>query len=277
MPTEKPEDEQPEAVVIQVGTSGYYFKDWIGPFYPEGTKAQEMLAYYAKHFCVVEINMTYYSIPKPSVFAGMAAQVPDGFGFYVKVHQEVTHKREKPKASVQQLFQAVEPLRERGLLRGFLAQFPYSFKKNPLSSDYLRQLAEYWWNSEEPLFVEFRHTSWNKPIVFEFLTQQRLGFVNVDLPPLPRLPQPSAEVTYGAGYIRFHGRNTTTWWGKQGGLRYDYSYSLAELEEWQPSIFEMLKQARRVVIFMNNCHMGQAARNAKMMQDLFRETETGGT
>jgi uncharacterized protein YecE (DUF72 family) len=254
---------------IAVGTSGYYFRDWVGPFYPQEIKPAEMLSYYARHFNVLEVNSTYYGIPKPRVFAGMAARVPDHFGFYVKLHQEVTHKREQPEASMKELLQAVEPLKERGMLRGFLAQFPYSFKDTPEARDYLVRLADFWGEREAPLFLEFRHTSWFKPVVFTSLAGHHLGFVNVDLPPLPNLPGPTAEVTNGLGYVRFHGRNASAWWGADGGKRYDYDYNEAELQEWIPRIREIVKKARRTVIFMNNCHMGAAAKNAKLALDLF--------
>ncbi len=257
---------------IEVGTSGYYFRDWVGIFYPQGIKPGEMLTYYARHFSVLEVNSTYYGIPKPRVFAGMAERVPDHFGFYLKLHQEVTHKREQPVASIQELLQAVEPLKERGMLRGFLAQFPYSFKDSPEARSYLVRLADFWGKLEEPLFLEFRHMSWFKPVVFASLANHRLGFVNVDLPPLPNLPVPTAEATNGFGYVRFHGRNAAAWWGADGGKRYDYEYSEAELQEWIPRIREIAKKARRTVIFMNNCHMGAAAKNAKMALHLLAQS-----
>lgn len=256
---------------IEVGTSGYSFKDWVGTFYPVGTPPDRFLEYYARHFPVVEINTTYYGIPHSRAFKGMAEQVPDDFSFYIKVHQDVTHKRDHPEPSLRQLFDSTEPLRERGMLRGFLAQFPYSFKKNPESREYLVKLADWWGKKPEPLFVEFRHTSWYKPVVFESLTNHHLGFVNVDLPPLPRLPSPSSEVTNGEGYIRFHGRNAATWWGEHGSERYDYNYSAEELKDWLPRIYDMKKKAKRVIIFMNNCHQGQAAKNAKMLMDMFAD------
>lgn len=255
--------------LIEVGTSGYSFKDWVGPFYPEGIQPDRMLEYYARQFSVVEINTTYYGIPHSRVFEGMANQVPESFGFYVKVHQDVTHNREDPATSAKQLYQSVKPLKERRMLRGFLAQFPYSFKKNPETREYLVRLADLWHGWPEPLFVEFRHTSWFKPVVYESLANHSLGFVNVDLPPLPRLPGPSAVVTNGEGYVRLHGRNTQTWWGEHGDLRYDYLYSEAELSEWIGRVKEMTKKARRTVIFLNNCHLGQAAKNAKMVLDMF--------
>ncbi len=258
-------------VTIQIGTSGYSFKDWVGPFYPQGTTPNRLLEYYARHFSVVEINTTYYGIPKSSVFEGMAQQVPDDFGFYVKVHQEVTHKREDPEPSLKQIHQAVAPLRDKGMLCGFLAQFPYSFKKNPPGREYIVRLAEVWEKWKEPVFIEFRHQSWFKPIVYQSMENHNLGFVNVDLPPLPRLPGATAEVTNGKGYVRFHGRNAKTWWGNHGDLRYDYNYTKAEIEEWKPKLEEMGKKAGKVVIFMNNCHLGRAALNAKMLQDIFAD------
>jgi uncharacterized protein YecE (DUF72 family) len=198
----------------------------------------------------------------------MADQAPDGFGFYVKVHQEVTHTRENPEASANLLHQAVEPLRERGMLRGFLAQFPYSFHRDSANRKYLARLADLW-AGREPLFVEFRHAAWFRPEVYQSLEERGLGFVNVDLPALDRLPGPSAVVTNGIGYFRFHGRNAGAWWGSDEGKRYDYDYSEAELKDWMTRIRPAADRARRVVIFMNNCFLGQAARNARMLQDLF--------
>lgn len=227
-----------------------------------------MLEYYARHFSVLEINSTYYGIPKAQVFENMAQRVPEGFGFYVKVHQEVTHKREEPIPSLKLLHEAVSPLRERGMLRGFLAQFPYSFKKNPPATEYLVRLAD-WHLNRERLYIEFRHTSWYKPVVYQSLANHQLGFVNVDLPELPKLPPPTSEVTCGDGYIRFHGRNAEAWWGSDGGKRYDYDYSAAELNNWLPKLEEMAKKSGRIVIFMNNCFLGQAAKNAKMLMDMF--------
>ena len=256
---------------IEIGTSGYSFKGWIGPFYAEGTPSNRLLEYYSKHFPVVEINTTYYGIPPSRGFQGMADQVPEDFGFYVKVHQDVTHKRQEPEQSLKQVHQAVESLRERNMLRGFLAQFPYSFKKNPPTREYIVRLSDVWRKWQEPVFVEFRHQSWFKPIVYQSMENHNLGFVNVDLPPLPRLPGATAEVTNNIGYVRFHGRNTGKWWGDHGDLRYDYEYSTDELQEWLPKINEMTQKARKVVIFMNNCHLGQAPKNAKMLQDLFAD------
>ncbi|MBV8222585.1 MAG: DUF72 domain-containing protein, partial [Candidatus Eremiobacteraeota bacterium] len=79
------------AVSIVVGTCGFSYRDWVGPFYPLGTKSADMLEYYARSFAAVEIDSTYYAIPKPELFARMAARTPERFIFTVKAPGSVTH------------------------------------------------------------------------------------------------------------------------------------------------------------------------------------------
>ena len=82
--------------MISIGTSGFSYDDWIGPFYPEGLPAREQLAFYAQEFSTVEINTTYYRIPELRLVQGWAAKTPDGFQFAVKAFQGLTHEREHP-------------------------------------------------------------------------------------------------------------------------------------------------------------------------------------
>src|SRR5450755_924957 len=77
--------------MIHVGTCGFSYRDWVGSFYPPGIKAQAMLAYYAARFSAVEIDSTYYAIPKPSLFESMSERTPAGFRFCVKAPGSVTH------------------------------------------------------------------------------------------------------------------------------------------------------------------------------------------
>ena len=76
---------------ILAGTSGYSYKEWKGPFYPEKLPAKEMLAYYAERLPTVEINNTFYRLPKTDVLATWASQVPEGFRFVVKASRRITH------------------------------------------------------------------------------------------------------------------------------------------------------------------------------------------
>ena len=254
---------------IIVGTSGFSFEDWRGAYYPEDLPKGKMLDYYAKDFSAVEINSTYYRIPKSYVFYHLVNKTPPDFEFIVKVHQEVTHNRQNPRESMQELKEALRPMQESGKLKGYLAQFPWGFKYHPAHLDYLRQIAEDC--SPQPLFVEFRHISWVRPEVYSFLATEQIGYCNVDEPRLRGLLPPQEIVTNNIGYVRFHGRNARTWWNSHLGDRYDYRYSREELKEWLQRIRKMRQNAEKIYLFFNNCHMGHAVINAQEMTELLKQ------
>lgn len=252
---------------ILIGTSGYSFPDWRGTFYAREIPNGEMLNFYAQHFSCAEINSTYYRIPPPKVFFHMGNKTPERFEFIVKVHADVTHGRKDPDPSMADLKKAVQPLVEKGKFCGFLAQFPYSFKNRFDSRRYLIHLSEL--TGDWPVFTEFRHRSWAIPALYEFLSQHKIGYVNVDEPDLPNLLPPQSVTTSDIAYVRFHGRNKAAWWDKDKGDRYDYLYSASELEEWKQNIEGILDRVKKIYLFFNNCYHGQAAQNAFDMKALF--------
>ncbi len=77
---------------IDIGTSGYGYKEWIGTFYPDGLKAKAMLGYYATKLSTVEINYTFRRMPTPKLLEGWASQVPEGFTFVLKAPERITHR-----------------------------------------------------------------------------------------------------------------------------------------------------------------------------------------
>ena len=256
---------------ILIGTSGYSFPDWVGPFYPPGTKSRDFLRYYTDHFRTVEVNSTYYGIPRPQVVEQMAAKTPDGFRFVVKLNREMSHDQSLDPALYRQFMEAIEPLKQAGKYDGLLAQFPGGFHRTPQNRRFLADLRDRL--DGEPLFVEFRHDSWLTPELEPSLRQYRIGFCAVDEPGLPHLLPPVTMLTTEDAYVRFHGRNTANWWGsaRTGGDRYDYDYKAQELGEWVQKVTELADRARRIYLFFNNCHAGQAARSAKLMQELLRQ------
>lgn len=253
---------------VRVGTSGYSFADWVGPFYPPGMRSGDFLSFYSKRFPVVEVNSTYYRIPPPRVLEQMEKKTPPGFRFMVKLHQSMTHEGSSDASLVQEFLAMLEPLKRAGKYDGLLAQFPWGFRRTAASEahlDTLRKRLE-----GEPLFAEFRHDSWAKPDLGDWLRERSIGYCAVDEPALKGLMPPIALLTTDTAYVRFHGRNSETWWGRGGGDRYDYDYSEAELKEWLEKVAKLAEQAKRTYLFFNNCHAGQAARNAKLMQELLR-------
>ena len=258
-----------EAHEILVGTSGYSFADWVGPFYPPGTRPSDFLGYYTTHFDTVEVNSTYYRIPHPRVLELMEKKTPPGFRFVVKLNQAMTHEGSKDAALYRDFLAVLEPLKRAEKYRGLLAQFPWGFKRTPESKQTLEAMRALL--PGEPLFAEFRHDSWMHPGLKTWLEDKRIGFCCVDEPRLPGLIPPVAMLAGDEAYVRFHGRNAENWWGRGGGDRYDYDYSEAELKEWAAKISELAAQARRTYLFFNNCHAGQAARSAKLMQEMLRQ------
>jgi uncharacterized protein YecE (DUF72 family) len=272
---------------VFVGTSGYSFADWAGPFYPPATARADYLNYYASQFTCVEVNSTYYGIPHPSVIARMEQKTPAGFRFIVKLNHAMTHEYASGPEPYARLLEAVQPLKDAGKFHGLLAQFPWACKRDERSKAHLERLRERL--PGEPLWVEFRHSSWMHPKLPEWLAQRELGYCCVDEPALPGLVPPVTHVTNGLGYVRFHGRNAQHWWGRgarttateaagrgtparsdREQLRYDYDYPECELQEWVTRVRALAQQAKQTYLFFNNCHAGQAARNAKLMEELLR-------
>ncbi len=250
---------------IHVGTSGYSFDDWIGPFYPPGIQRNRMLDEYVTHFGVVEINASYYRIPGANMFARMERKTPEGFTFIVKLYKGMTHEVEDSAEMYEQFVSAVEPLKRAGKFGGYLAQFPWRFRHGDREMRHIENLQERL--GESPLFVEFRHDSWIGRETFDFLKEKGVGYCSVDEPGLRGLIPPIAAATTDTAYVRFHGRNTKNWWGR-GGDRYDYDYSAEELGEWAEKLVKLEERAKRVYAFFNNCHAGHAARNAEIMVEM---------
>ncbi len=256
---------------VLVGTSGYSFPDWVGPFYPPGMKSGDFLRFYAERFPVVEVNATYYRIPPARTLEQMERKTPDGFRFVAKLHQSMTHESTRDPEPYRQLAESLAPLKAAGKFDGLLAQFPWGFQRSPAAEAHLKLLRERF--AGDPLFVEFRHRSWITPGLAAELEALDLGYCAVDEPALPGLVPPVVLRTAADGYVRFHGRNAANWWGRGGGDRYDYDYREDELKEWLKKVTDLATQARRTYLFFNNCHAGQAARNASLMQELLRRQQ----
>ncbi len=254
---------------LRIGTSGYSYPDWIGVIYPPGLPRNGWLTFYAETFDTVEINSSYYRMPHADMLAALVRKVdPERFVFTVKTPQAFTHHRHELPEATASFVAALEPLIRSQSLGSVLAQFPFSFKRDQASLAHLEAVRRAI-PAEVPVHIEFRHNSWYRADVLDFLRAHDLGFVNVDLPPLPGLPGGVTDhVTNDFGYFRFHGRNAANWWRpKTTGDRYDYLYTADELEPWMPTINKVRDTARTTFLFMNNCHRGKSAINAAQLQE----------
>ena len=144
---------------ILIGTSGYYYQDWVGPFYPSGTGKEHFLSFYSRHFPFCELNFSYYQMPARGKLLAMINQTPPGFQFAIKAHKSITHERGPGSMEqAEEFFHAVRPMQDEKRLAAVLLQFPYSFHYSPENRRYLAEILKPL--EGLPLCVEFRNREW---------------------------------------------------------------------------------------------------------------------
>jgi len=183
------------SVEIRAGTSGFSFKEWKGNFYPEKIAARDMLRFYAVQFSTVEINNTFYRMPKEPVLAGWTEQVPAGFSFAIKASQYITHIKRlrdpaEPIARLVQVSAALGPT-----LGPVLFQLPPNLRLDlPLLEDFLAVLPAGLRSA-----MEFRHGSWLDDPVYAALSARGVALCIADTGEEPVAP---LVATAGWGYLR---------------------------------------------------------------------------
>jgi uncharacterized protein YecE (DUF72 family) len=261
--------------VIYVGTCGYAYRDWVGPFYPKGLQRitpAEYLSFYASRFSAVEIDSSYYHVPKWANVHAMNRKTPPEFRFSFKAPATVTHPpevRSRVHDDAKLLADRLSSLRSSGKLVCILAQFPNSFGATETNEEYVRNTVTAF--DGIPVVVEFRHRGWQTPRTIAFVRDIGAGYCNVDMPSYPTLLAPSEDATSGIGYVRLHGRNAQTWWTGTNVTRYDYEYGEEELVPWSDRIADLEAQTQQTMVFFNNHARGQAPKNAAMLVKLLSE------
>lgn len=176
-------------MALHVGTSGWSYPEWKGSFYPEDIHADRMLAYYAERFDSVEVNNTFYRLPKREVLRGWSEQVPPGFSFVIKASQRITHKARLGAEAADPLAYLLECCGELGDRLGpVLYQTPPWLKKDAaLLEGFLALLP-----AGHRAAFEFRNASWFDDEVYRILGARNAALVVADTgeegkdPPLVR-------------------------------------------------------------------------------------------
>ena len=234
---------QPESV--RIGCSGWNYPHWREVVYQKGVPQSRWLEHYATLFDTVEVNSTFYRLPKRDSVARWIEQTPDDFVFTVKASRYLTHIRRLTDLAdgVERFYERMEPLVRSPKMGPVLWQLPGTFRRDDdrLYSA-LRALP-----SGRHAF-EFRHESWFVPEVYELLRAHGAALVIGDHPGRPFQPHKlSADWTF----IRFH-------YGYRGR---NGNYSESELEEWAERI-EAWRRSVEVYAYFNNDWHGFAVRNA---------------
>lgn len=178
--------------MIYAGTSGYSFREWVGPFYPPKTQAKKYLAFYASRLNSVEINHTFRRFPRPEHMAAWAAETPETFKLSIKMHQSVTHmaRLRNVSASVEDFVAALEPLGPR--LGVILFQLPPFFRADVgRLEEFLKELPP-----GKKYALEFRHESWSEPAVGRLLREAGVALCGAEVEIGETVPESTAPHAY---------------------------------------------------------------------------------
>jgi uncharacterized protein YecE (DUF72 family) len=286
---------------ILVGTASWTDRSLIASgWYPEGTSsAEDRLVYYASRFPLVEVDSSYYFLPRRDVAQRWVERTPAAFTFNVKAFSLLTGHPTRPKAlpegmappgkdrvylrhldrdAVDEIWErflrALAPLQEADKLGAVLFQFPPWFTLKRSNKDYLTECAE----RTRPLriCVEFRSATWlepdNQKETFEFLAQHHLAYVCVDTARRRGAPPPVAVATSPElAVVRFHGRGR----GQAGDAAQPeaaYSYTSRVLKGWVPKLLALAEEADAVHAVFRNAHRDFAPRNAEQLRRLLAQT-----
>jgi uncharacterized protein YecE (DUF72 family) len=233
---------------IFLGTSGWSYAEWEGPFYQKGEKRK--LRAYARVFKTAEIDSTFYRYPSKGMVIGWLRYSPSEFVFTAKLPKLITHDKKlglkgNVKDDLESFFEVMRPLQLGGKLACLLIQLPPRYDFNPDNLESFFDLLD-------PVFryaVEFRHLTWMRDETWDLLKKHQVAYVNVDEPLLP----PDVYLTTDFSYFRWHGRGKKPW--------FDYRYEKEELDLWVTKVQEAAKKTRKVFGYFNNHFHGYAPEN----------------
>jgi uncharacterized protein YecE (DUF72 family) len=203
---------------IYIGTSGWHYKHWVGPFYPSDIKESDMLAYFQQYFSTVEINNSFYNLPLAKTFTHWKDTVGDDFVFAIKASRYITHmkKLNVEKSSLNKFFTRIKKLERKA--GPVLFQLPPKWNVNTERLEtFLTMLpASYRYT------FEFRNDTWQTEEVFDILKKHKAALCIYELAG----NMSPIEVTANFVYMRLHGP----------GAKYQGCYSAAVLKKWAAQI-----------------------------------------
>lgn len=229
---------------VHIGTSGWHYKHWIGPFYPSDMRPPKMLRWYAERFDTVEINNSFYRLPASTAFETWCRETTPDFCFAVKASRYITHNKKltDPASANEKFISLVEKLGTR--LGPILFQLPPSWKVNAQRlEDFVSRLPR-----RHRYVFEFRNPTWNVEPVYEVLRRHSAAFCIYELAGFLS----PIEITADFTYIRLHGP----------GNKYQGDYSRDTLQRWAERIDSWRKKLKHVFVYFDNDQAGFAPKNA---------------
>lgn len=251
---------------IHIGTQGWNYDAWVGPFYPDGTRPADFLGIYARAFGTVEVDSTFYAVPPSKTIRGWAQRTPQGFVFALKLPQEITHERRLRGADdvAKEFFDRARELGDK--LGPVLIQLGPDFRENelPALARFLPTLPE-----DIAFAIEFRDRSWMHDGVVALLAEHNVALALTDARWIPRkqmlalAERPTADFAY------------VRWMGADREI-VDYSRiqidRARELELWAGVISQLARRGRTVYGYVNNHFAGHSPASARELQRLLQLT-----
>jgi len=238
---------------IRIGTSGWHYDSWKGPFFPRGLKQKDQLRFYATQFSTTELNGVFYRTPTPEAVAGWREQTADDFVFAWKASKFITHwKRLSERCD-----NSLELLEDRLSLLGakagpVLFQLPPQFERNEARLEsFLKML-----NRKRRYAFEFRHPGWYAPHVLRLLKNENIALCISDHADAPSPWKRTADFLY----IRGHGP----------GGRYKGHYRAATLASWRDEIARSRARGFDVFVYFDNDQKSAAPRDARRLLEMVK-------
>jgi len=234
---------------IYIGTSGWSYKDWLGVFYPDSTRQSEFLPYYSSKFNSVEVDSTFYAIPRKTTVQNWYDITPDNFTFALKTPQIITHEKRLNHCELEwnQFIQTVQLLKHK--LGPVVLQFDYKFRFD----EHFSLLDEFLTNNvykDIKLCAEIRNTNWHNSQFYDLLGKHKVALVLNDLYYMPRI----VEITADFVFVRLLGNR------KQ--IPNDFSHVCVnrdkDLDWWADWINQFLEKELEVWVYSNNRYQGHA-------------------
>ena len=236
---------------VHIGTSGWSYDHWTGPFYPESLPQHERLSFYADHFGCVEINNSFYQLPSEKTLTRWRETVSSGFVFAFKANRFITHmkKLKDPEEPLRNLYARVDVLGEH--LGPILFQLPPNWRFN---SERLASFLDALSPRHQHAF-EFRDERWIQSDALDLLRTHEAAFCIYEFGGR-RSP---TEITSDLVYVRLHGPRAEPYSG---------SYDQKTLSGWAGALSTWRRQGREVFCFFDNDERGFAAQNALRLQEM---------
>lgn len=239
---------------IYLGTQGFSYQDWVGVFYPPHTTNKNYLPFYSKVFDTVELDTTFYAVPRERTVAHWRESTPRDFQFACKLPQIITHDKhlKDARTEMRAFLRTMDALGDR--LGPIVIQTPPQFHYDEVANlkAFLKQLPEHY-----SFAAEFRHRSWLREEVYDLLRQHNVAWTNIDPYYMPKALVVTADFTY----IRWLGKRGQ--FAQHNKLQADCS---KELDEWANRIRALSKQVERVYGYFNDDYAGYAPGSVLMLK-----------